>query len=221
MTCFPLYWSYYTPWTHYNDVIMSAMASQIPSLTIVYSTIYSGADQRKHQSSASLAFVWGSHPWPVNSPHKGPVTRKMFPFDDVIICRLDEILCRLDEILCRLDDLIFKYACPFSASVLRWLSVSKCCSQHCGWWWPSNRAPGTNFDPFHRRLYAALGGDELIYNITKDSDISRLNFDQGSKSLHAAGIHVQRVWLKTETLGLHKIPYNYMWVTTEICNADP
>ena len=42
------------------------------------------ADQRKHQSSASLAFVWGIHRWPVNFPHKGPVTRKMFPFDDVI-----------------------------------------------------------------------------------------------------------------------------------------
>ena len=46
---------------------------------------YSGADQRKHQSSASLAFVWGIHRWPVNSPHKWPVTRKMFPFDDVIV----------------------------------------------------------------------------------------------------------------------------------------
>ena len=45
---------------HYNDVIMSAMASQITSLTIVYSTVYSGADQRKHQSSASLAFVGNS-----------------------------------------------------------------------------------------------------------------------------------------------------------------
>ena len=63
---------------HYNDVIMSAMASHITSLTIVYSTVYSGADQRKHQSSASLAFVWGIHRWPVNSPHKGPVTRKRF-----------------------------------------------------------------------------------------------------------------------------------------------
>ena len=72
---------------HYNNVIMSAMASQIISLTIIYSTVYSGADQRKHQSSVSLAFVWGIHPWPVNSPHKGPVTRKMFPFDDVIISR--------------------------------------------------------------------------------------------------------------------------------------
>ena len=58
---------------HYSDIIMSMMASQITSLTIVYSTVYSGADQRKHQSSASLAFVWGIHRWPVNSPHKGPV----------------------------------------------------------------------------------------------------------------------------------------------------
>ena len=47
--------------------------------------IYSVADQRKHQSSASLAFVWGIHLWPVNSPHKWPVTQKMFPFDDVIM----------------------------------------------------------------------------------------------------------------------------------------
>ena len=64
---------------------MSAMSSLITSLTIVYSNVYSGADQRKHQSSASLAFVRVIHWWPVNSPHKGPVTRKMFPFDDVIM----------------------------------------------------------------------------------------------------------------------------------------
>ena len=70
---------------HYDDVIMSTIASQITSLTIVYSTVYSGADQSKHQSSASLAFVWRIHRGPVNSPHKWPVTRKMFPFDDVIM----------------------------------------------------------------------------------------------------------------------------------------
>ena len=69
---------------HYIDVTMTTMASQITSLTIVYSIVYSGTDQRKHQSSASLAFVRGIHWGPVNSPHKGPVTRKMFPFDDVI-----------------------------------------------------------------------------------------------------------------------------------------
>ena len=63
---------------------MSVMASQITGVSIVDSTICSGEDQRK-QSSASLAFVRGIHPWPVNSPHKGPVTRKMLPFDDVIM----------------------------------------------------------------------------------------------------------------------------------------
>ena len=70
---------------HYSDVIMGGMASQITSVMIVYSAVYSGADQWKHQSSSSLAFVWGIHRWPVNSPHKWPVTRKMFPFDDVIM----------------------------------------------------------------------------------------------------------------------------------------
>ena len=71
---------------HYNEVIMIAMSSQITSLTIVYSTVYSGADQRKHQSSMSLAFVRGIHRGPGNSPHKWPVTWKKFPLDDVIMC---------------------------------------------------------------------------------------------------------------------------------------
>ena len=78
-------WYIYSPIFHYSNVIMGAIASQITNPTIIYSTVYSGADQRKHQSSASLAFVRGIHRWPVNSPHKWPVTRKMFPFDDVII----------------------------------------------------------------------------------------------------------------------------------------
>ena len=64
---------------------MSAVTSRISNLTIVYSTIYSRSDQRKHQSSASRAFVRGSHRWLVNTPHQGPVTWKMFPFDDVIV----------------------------------------------------------------------------------------------------------------------------------------
>ena len=70
---------------HYTDVVMGTIASQITSLTIVYSAFYSGADQRKHQSCTSLAFVRGIHRGPVNSPHKWPVTRNMFPFDDVIM----------------------------------------------------------------------------------------------------------------------------------------
>ena len=81
----------FLPWSieislwHYCNAIMGTVASQITSLTIVYSTVYSDADHRKHQSSASLAFVWGIHRGPVNSPHKWPVTRKMLPFDDVIM----------------------------------------------------------------------------------------------------------------------------------------
>ena len=73
---------------HYDDVIMSAIASRITSLTTVYLIVYSRADQRKHQSSASLACVRGIHRRPVNSPHKGPVTREMGPFDDVIRVKL-------------------------------------------------------------------------------------------------------------------------------------
>ena len=76
---------YHLQWEHYNDVIMSTMASPITSLVIVYPTVYSGTDQRKHQSPASLAFVRRIHQWPVNSPHKGPVTWKMFSFHDVIM----------------------------------------------------------------------------------------------------------------------------------------
>ena len=77
--------SVYYSGKHYGDVVIGTVASQITSLTIVYSTVYSGADQRKHQSSASLAFVRGIHRGPVNSAYKWPVTRKMFPFDDVIM----------------------------------------------------------------------------------------------------------------------------------------
>ena len=71
--------------THYSDVIMGAMASQITGVSIIYSTVDSVSNQGKPQRSSSLAFVRGIHRTPVNSPHKGPVTRKMSPFDDVIM----------------------------------------------------------------------------------------------------------------------------------------
>ena len=70
---------------HDSYVIMSAIASQITGVSSVSSAVCSGADRRKHQCSASLAFVRGIHRSPVNSPHKGPVTRKLFLFDDVIM----------------------------------------------------------------------------------------------------------------------------------------
>ena len=70
---------------HYSDVIMSAMASQIVGVSIVCSSVCSGADQIIHQSFALLAFVRGIHRWPMDSPHKAPVTREIFPSNDVIM----------------------------------------------------------------------------------------------------------------------------------------
>ena len=88
---------------HYSDVIMSAMASQITyiSISIVCSTACLGVDQRKHQRSASLAFVRGIHRYPLNSLHKGQVTRKMFPFDDVIMKKnaFESVVCKMSNIL--------------------------------------------------------------------------------------------------------------------------
>ena len=75
---------HYLKQLRYNNVIMSAMASQITGILIIYSAVCLGADQRKHQSSTSLDFA-RVHRWAVNSPHKGPVTRKMFSFDDAIM----------------------------------------------------------------------------------------------------------------------------------------
>ena len=82
---------------------MGTIASQITSLTIVYSTIYSDADQRKHQSSASVVFVRGIHRGPVNSPHKFLVTRKMFPFDDIIMTTSVYISSADDVAMAKID----------------------------------------------------------------------------------------------------------------------
>ena len=69
----------------YSDVIMSARTSQITGVSIFCSTVCSGVDQRKHQRSASLAFVRGIHWWPVVSPHKLLVIQEAFPFPAVIM----------------------------------------------------------------------------------------------------------------------------------------
>ena len=70
---------------HYNGVIMSEIASQITSLAIVYSTVYSRHRSKETSKRRVTGLLRGIHRWPVNSPHKGPIMRKMFPFDDVII----------------------------------------------------------------------------------------------------------------------------------------
>ena len=82
------WWVIWHLW-HSCDVITSALVSKITSVSILGSTACSGVDQRKHISSASLSLVRKIQRWPVNSPHKGPVTRKIFPLDDVImVCKL-------------------------------------------------------------------------------------------------------------------------------------
>ena len=87
---------------------MGTMASQITSLTIVYSTVFSGTDQ----SSVSLAFVRGIHWGPVNSPHKGPVMRKILTFDDVIMSMVESVpgKWQQDTRWCKLCAEFFKWA---------------------------------------------------------------------------------------------------------------
>ena len=91
---------------HYNDVIMGAIASQTTSLSIIYPTIYSDADQRKHQSSMSLAFVWGIH------RAQRASNAEKFSFDDVImiphkICTQRPIMLICSERLGRIPILTF------------------------------------------------------------------------------------------------------------------
>ena len=85
---FLLFISYGEHISHFSYIILSAMTSQITRVSTVCPTVCPSADQRKPQSSASLVFVWEIHWWSVDSPHKGPVIRKMFPFDDVIMLSL-------------------------------------------------------------------------------------------------------------------------------------
>ena len=109
-------WYRFSTALHYGDVTMGAIASQSTSPTIVYSTVYSDADQRKHQSSASLAFVWGNHRGPVISTHKWPVTRKMFPFDDIIMVSFGFYVLNCFEEMSTYTPLI-----SFLDSVIAWL----------------------------------------------------------------------------------------------------
>ena len=95
---------------NFSDVIISTMASQITGVSIVQTTVLSGADQRKHQSSAILAFVRGNHQWPVKPPPKGPLTRKMFPYDDVIMCKC--ILCSPNIISTRQE--LLEFSCNWA-----------------------------------------------------------------------------------------------------------
>ena len=72
-------------WYHYNDVIMSTMTSQITSFAIVYSTVYLMRISKKTSTPRVTGLCEGNSPLTGGFRHKGSVTRKMFPFDDVIM----------------------------------------------------------------------------------------------------------------------------------------
>ena len=125
---------------------MRPMASQITSLTVVYTTLYSEEDKRKHQSSASLAFVWGIHRWPVNSPHKWSVRWRMLPFDDVIMYVshrriLNSLNLECWSVYMRLRYVIQWYTIPWATKTLVIvrkvfnpnLQISFMCITYCIW----------------------------------------------------------------------------------------
>ena len=135
---------------HYGDVAMSSMAYQITSLTIVRSNVYSDADQRKHQSSASLAFARGNHQWQVTSPHKRPVTRKMLPFDDVImlaICLQTFIQVLLLRLPSWCPDVIHNnsFGCPATVDFISKCQVSQKVAGTLTTW-QNTSAPFINMD---------------------------------------------------------------------------
>ena len=121
---------------------MGTIASQITSLTMVFSTVYLDTDRRKHQCSASLAIVRGIHWRPVISPHKWPVTRKMLPLDDIIMnCRSFPIIKLYALYLTIHDEWIRGKTCnstPISRSwkwrIIRYLTIYLATETHLTPW---------------------------------------------------------------------------------------
>ena len=123
-----------TTFNHYSDIVMSMMASQITSVSIVCLSICSGADQRKHQSFVALALVRGIHWWPEDSPHKGPLTRKMFPFDHPIMCGRHPKQCKISQLAYKIHHLSWPTAPLYTPICVKssdfcwwyqWLSMSE------------------------------------------------------------------------------------------------
>ena len=140
---------------------MGAIVSEITSPTTVYSTVYSDADQRKHQSSAPLAFVRGIHRGPVTSPHKWPVTRKMLPFDDVIMMsNLSHFRCRPKSRVCKM----WKYKISKDVWISHKASIFGCMDgtliikvARNLWFAVSNSAPIAHFTSALKTFHDAMG----------------------------------------------------------------
>ena len=142
----------------YSDVIMGTMVSQNQSHDRL-SIVYSGADQRKHQSSASLAFVPGINRWPANYPHKWPVKQKMFPFDDVIMIQLKLSSTRDPPFSLRVNVKNVLYKLIF---------------------WKKERVPSSNADDFE---------DDILFCATIFMQISAKFVPSGTISNKSALVH--------------------------------
>ena len=158
---------------------MGAMASQIASVTIVYSAVCPGVDQRKHQSSGSLAFVWGIHRWPVNSPHKWPVTQNIFPFYEVIMVvvgfddDLSSLRCQAIVWICEDVLLINHPKTKFEGNRKQYISFKKMRleKKSSAKWWPFCFGPSVvsditseiTFLDSHTGAFTPGLGLELIY----------------------------------------------------------
>ena len=101
---------------HYSDVIKGAMTSHHPHDCLL-NRLFRRRTTNTPKLYTSLAFVRGIHRWPVNSPHKWPVTRNIFPFDDVIILLLIILILSIPKIV------YMCYALPCNAVVVPWSNL--------------------------------------------------------------------------------------------------
>ena len=205
---------------HYNDVIISAMASQITSLTIVYSTVYSGNDERKTSKLRVTGPCVGNSP--VNSPHKEPITRKMFPFDDVILGGFQlPVLPRFRQII-ENENILF-----YSSNVV---SISKCTEEGPNMFMNKNpNNPASTAKIFNKlksltiKIPRAFAGSHLpywvIYCVQSETNIlSSSSMETNPKSLvvksnfeeNMSSFVVSLPAVKSQSIGRHS--ENKAWV---------
>ena len=113
-----------TGWLHYNDVIMSVFGASYHQPHGCSLKCAFGRRSTKTQKLRVTGLVREIHRWPVNSRHKGPVTRKMFPFDDVIMGSVESSMLQWHSYLCTYRFLFHRSASNviLSLHVAKWIS---------------------------------------------------------------------------------------------------
>ena len=140
--------------SHNSCVIMGTLTSQITGFSVVYSIVCSGTDQRKYQSSESLAFVRGIHWWPVNSPHKAPVMWKKFPLDDVVMVWLPNVGDSLFVSSIRKPYAFFFNLILVNAFIISPFVILSPSVLHHSWFWISEGLSRNNLPTY---IYSLIG----------------------------------------------------------------